>query len=176
MYVCVCTHAGVCMYVYVRMLVYVCMYLPSCVYVCRDVLFIVRCLSSVVYCFFVVVVIDVVIGTYCCFCCDYCSGTFHIQFLLLLLLLLQKNIPVVWSAATTQCVVAGSSVVCVDVSKSAVFSFNMLDEDKTRETSFQVGGSGGRGRGGVGGEEEGEGGREGEKDGKTEVNRKACVS
>ena len=82
----------------------------------------------------------------------------------------------VWSAATTQCVVAGSSVVCVDVGRSAVFSFNVLDEDKARETSFQVGGSGGRGRGGVGGEEEGEGGREGEKDGKTEVNRKACVS
>ena len=82
----------------------------------------------------------------------------------------------VWSATTSQCVVAGSSVVCVDVGRSAVFSFNLLDEDKARETSFQVGGSGGRGRGGAGREEEGEGGREGEEDGKTEGNRKACVS
>ena len=43
-----------------------------------------------------------------------------------------------WGAATSQCVVAGSSVVCVDVGRSAVFSFSVLDEDKARETSFQV--------------------------------------
>ena len=48
----------------------------------------------------------------------------------------------VWGATTSQCVVVGSCVVCVDVGRSAVFSFNMLDEDKARETSFQVGGRG----------------------------------
>ena len=72
----------------------------------------------------------------------------------------------VWSTATTQCVVAGSSVVCVDVSKSAVFSFNVLDEDKTRETSFQVGGRGGRGGSGSGRKGEGRGSQRGSQRGR----------
>ena len=49
MYVCVCTYAGVCTYV------------PPCMCVCHDVLLIVRCLSSVVYSFFVQFVVVVLL-------------------------------------------------------------------------------------------------------------------
>ena len=62
--------------------------------------------------------------------------------LLLLLLLLQRNIPVLWSVATSECVIAGTTVVCVDVGRSAVFSASVLSEDKAKETSFQVSGRG----------------------------------
>lgn len=55
-----------------------------------------------------------------------------------------------WSAATSQCVTAGNTVVCVDVGRSAVFSVSVLSEDKARETSFQVRGREGKDKEGGG--------------------------